>query len=125
MTVFRPKHRLIEANIDASNKADGQTKDRDDSQGSQGSQGICPTDGGDMVIPTGLPKNKITSQAESTSVLASAQLSEVFVLAVRRYDISIVYDNFYRVPRMFLRGYDPTGTPLSAARYLHLTFLVY
>lgn len=37
---------------------------------------------------------------------------QVFI-KTRRYDISICYDNFYRVPRVFLFGYSNDGSVLS------------
>ena len=36
----------------------------------------------------------------------------------RKYDISIVYDNFYRVPKVFLFGYDESGSALSHQQML-------
>jgi ubiquitin-like-conjugating enzyme ATG3 len=38
------------------------------------------------------------------------------VLTARRYDVSITYDNYYRTPRVFLFGYDESGSPLAAER---------
>lgn len=35
------------------------------------------------------------------------------VRKARRYDVSIVYDKYYRTPRVFLFGYDENGSPLS------------
>jgi ubiquitin-like-conjugating enzyme ATG3 len=32
---------------------------------------------------------------------------------LRLYEITIVYDNYYRTPRIFLRGYTPEGRPLG------------
>ena len=31
----------------------------------------------------------------------------------RHYDLTIVYDSYYRVPRLFLSGFDASGAPLS------------
>lgn len=38
------------------------------------------------------------------------------VVSARRYDVSITYDNYYRTPRVFLFGYDETGSPLPTDR---------
>ena len=35
------------------------------------------------------------------------------VMKVRRYDVSITYDNYYRTPRIWLFGYDENGSPLE------------
>lgn len=35
------------------------------------------------------------------------------ILKTNRYDITIVYDNYYRVPRMYIFGYDCNGGVLS------------
>jgi len=35
------------------------------------------------------------------------------VIRTRTYDVSVTYDYYYRVPRMWLTGYDESGTPLS------------
>lgn len=37
------------------------------------------------------------------------------ILKTRTYDISITYDKYYRVPRVWLRGYDENGTPLTSS----------
>ena len=36
------------------------------------------------------------------------------VVRLRRYDVSITYDNYYRTPRIWLYGYNENGSPLSA-----------
>ena len=40
------------------------------------------------------------------------------VLRTRSYDVSITYDNYYRTPRVYLKGYDEDGAPLSAEAML-------
>jgi ubiquitin-like-conjugating enzyme ATG3 len=35
------------------------------------------------------------------------------VIRTRTYDVSVTYDYYYRVPRMWLTGYDENGTPLT------------
>eukprot|EP00486_Rosalina_sp_Unknown_P013761 CAMPEP_0201591896 /NCGR_PEP_ID=MMETSP0190_2-20130828/189933_1 /ASSEMBLY_ACC=CAM_ASM_000263 /TAXON_ID=37353 /ORGANISM="Rosalina sp." /LENGTH=306 /DNA_ID=CAMNT_0048050413 /DNA_START=371 /DNA_END=1292 /DNA_ORIENTATION=+ len=36
------------------------------------------------------------------------------ILKTRTYDVSITYDKYYRVPRVWLRGYDENGNPLTS-----------
>eukprot|EP01039_Chlorochromonas_danica_P006618 gene6618-7311_t len=38
---------------------------------------------------------------------------EDHLLSARRYDVSITYDNYYRTPRIWLFGYDESGSVLS------------
>jgi len=38
------------------------------------------------------------------------------ILKTRTYDVSITYDKYYRVPRVWLRGYDENGNPLSSTQ---------
>ena len=38
------------------------------------------------------------------------------IVKCRTYDVSISYDKYYRVPRVWLRGYDENGTPLSSTQ---------
>ena len=35
------------------------------------------------------------------------------VIRTRTYDVSVTYDYYYRVPRMWLTGYDENGVPLE------------
>ena len=35
-------------------------------------------------------------------------------VACRRYDISITYDNYYRTPRVWLKGQNEFGTPMNS-----------
>lgn len=35
------------------------------------------------------------------------------LVLARRYDVSITYDNYWRTPRVFLFGYDETGSPMA------------
>ena len=48
-----------------------------------------------------------------TSVLPD--LGSVFIdrAPSRTYDLSIVFDNYYRTPRLFFAGFDASGAPLS------------
>lgn len=38
------------------------------------------------------------------------------ILKTRTYDVSITYDKYYRVPRVWLRGYDENGNPLTSTQ---------
>merc|ERR1712062_563250 len=38
------------------------------------------------------------------------------IVKCRTYDVSISYDKYYRVPRVWLRGYDENGNPLSSTQ---------
>lgn len=40
------------------------------------------------------------------------------VMKTSTYDISIIYDKYYQVPRMFLVGFDSSGIPLSCENML-------
>ncbi|KAJ5071611.1 ubiquitin-like-conjugating enzyme atg3 [Anaeramoeba ignava] len=42
-----------------------------------------------------------------------AELSQDLILQARTYDISIVYDQYYSTPRVFLSGYNENGKPLT------------
>jgi ubiquitin-like-conjugating enzyme ATG3 len=35
------------------------------------------------------------------------------IMQARRYDVSITYDNYWRTPRVFLFGYDESGSPMQ------------
>lgn len=37
----------------------------------------------------------------------------VATVKVRRYDVSITYDNYYRTPRVWMYGYNEDGSPLA------------
>jgi ubiquitin-like-conjugating enzyme ATG3 len=49
---------------------------------------------------------------------AGAPMSQSAVLRVRSYDISVTYDNYYRTPRVYLKGYDEDGVPLTPEQML-------
>jgi ubiquitin-like-conjugating enzyme ATG3 len=38
------------------------------------------------------------------------------IRSARRYDVSITYDKYYQTPRIWLFGYDETGSPLTPER---------
>ena len=47
------------------------------------------------------------------SAMIERQVSDN-IMATRTYDITLTYDNYYRVPHVFLFGYDESSQPLSA-----------
>jgi ubiquitin-like-conjugating enzyme ATG3 len=47
--------------------------------------------------------------AASTAAVSTGRLAE----KSRSYDVSITYDNYYKVPRICLSGYDEVGLPLT------------
>ena len=46
-------------------------------------------------------------------VFEGDEASSNSLILSRRYDISITYDNYYRVPRIWLFGFDESGSALS------------
>lgn len=49
---------------------------------------------------------------------ASEATGSANVLKVRTYDLSITYDNYYRCPRIYLKGFTEDGEPLSPEEML-------
>lgn len=37
---------------------------------------------------------------------------------VRLYDLTVTYDNYYRTPRVYIKGYDESGVPLAPEQML-------
>lgn len=58
------------------------------------------------------------SGAAGSASSSSSSASSPFILRTRQYDISLVYDNYYRTPRVYLRGYNEAGAPLSPEEML-------
>jgi len=55
-------------------------------------------------------------EIEDTTALPAAEASGVKggeIVRSRTYDLSITYDKYYKVPRLWLMGYDEDGKPLS------------
>ena len=48
------------------------------------------------------------------SITKVSEPIDTSILKTRTYDVSITYDKYYRVPRVWLRGYDENGNPLSS-----------
>ena len=53
---------------------------------------------------------------ENKSMFKVKEKAESKILKTRTYDVSITYDKYYRVPRVWLRGYDENGNPLSSSQ---------
>jgi ubiquitin-like-conjugating enzyme ATG3 len=53
---------------------------------------------------------------DSATILKPDVSSSVATVKVRRYDVSITYDNYYRTPRVWLHGYNEDGSPLEPER---------
>lgn len=74
-------------------------------------------DDGDNVVSaaatgTGSSAAQLKADAEEQK---EAQASDSRIVRTRTYDVSITYDKYYRVPRVWLRGYDENGSPLSSS----------
>ena len=54
-----------------------------------------------------------TKSAAPAPAAAAAAAATSSILRTRTYDLSITYDKYYQVPRMWLFGYDETGRPLA------------
>eukprot|EP01040_Poterioochromonas_malhamensis_P012476 gene12476-13649_t len=87
------------------------------------SNGACVVTGSDTAAPTAETSNKEDEYLdmedeslaldEATQKLSIAEGSASNVMKVRRYDVSITYDNYYRTPRIWLFGYDESGSALE------------
>lgn len=47
---------------------------------------------------------------------SAAESGPTGLLKARRYDVSITYDKYYQTPRIWLFGYDESGSPLTPER---------
>lgn len=50
---------------------------------------------------------------DAVETLQTPKANDDSTLTARRYDVSITYDNYWRTPRVFLFGYDETGSPMT------------
>lgn len=53
---------------------------------------------------------------DSVTIAKPVSASSETTVKVRRYDVSITYDNYYRTPRVWLYGYNEDGSPLAPER---------
>jgi len=63
----------------------------------------------------GARDNGQDAAAEEKKEVFSVREEKGRILKTRTYDVSITYDKYYRVPRVWLRGYDENGTPLTSS----------
>ena len=63
--------------------------------------------------------------APATAPLAAVPAGLGGVVKTRAYDVSISYDRFYQTPRLWLRGFDSAGAPLSSDAMLEDVFQDY
>jgi len=56
------------------------------------------------------------NENENGKMFKVREKAESKILKTRTYDVSITYDKYYRVPRVWLRGYDENGNPLSSSQ---------
>jgi ubiquitin-like-conjugating enzyme ATG3 len=54
----------------------------------------------------------------ASSAPAATTTTTTTTIATRTYDLSVTYDQYYRVPRMWLVGYDEAGAPLKPEQVL-------
>jgi ubiquitin-like-conjugating enzyme ATG3 len=72
--------------------------------------------------PPAVPSEEYLDMEDSSLGLDLATISKpdasssVSTVKVRRYDVSITYDNYYRTPRVWLNGYNEDGSPLEPER---------
>lgn len=57
-----------------------------------------------------LEDESLALDSDTLPVVTSASSG---VMRARRYDVSITYDKYYQVPRIWLFGYDEDGNPLT------------
>merc|ERR1712228_847045 len=55
-------------------------------------------------------------QKDNDSMFKVKEKADSKILKTRTYGVSITYDKYYRVPRVWLRGYDENGNPLSSTQ---------
>ena len=63
--------------------------------------------------PSAAPRRDMPAAAADADICASASGTTACSNVDRTYEISVCYDNFYKTPRIFLRGFlDTSGAPL-------------
>jgi len=62
-------------------------------------------------------ENQSTNDFENKNFISVKQEEEEDnIIKTRTYDISITFDKYYQVPRVWLRGYDENANPLTASQ---------
>lgn len=64
-------------------------------------------------VAGGAGQKATTTGASSAAVPGSSTSNNGNIVRARRYDVSVTYDNYYRTPRIWLFGFDESGSPLS------------
>jgi hypothetical protein len=85
----------------------GEEDDEYADMGSFVDRSLLVADAGAVPTP---PRSAPASAAGGAGVGAPAGAS---VVRVRTYDVTVAYDNFYRTPRVYIKGYDEEGAALS------------
>lgn len=69
----------------------------------------------ESIVPAALPPSADIDSFIDPSLIVHDAAATVSVAgsAVRSYDITIVYDNYYRTPRVYLRGHKDDGSLLT------------
>jgi len=105
----------VSAQIQSQTAAQTQSQtvpDDDDDDDFEHIPDIDDFDDGDNVVSASAVSGpaKEASAEEKVSESGGGQ-----IVRTRTYDVSITYDKYYRVPRVWLRGYDENGSPLSSS----------
>ena len=58
--------------------------------------------------------NQDKDKEEEKTMFKVSEKGDNEIIKTRTYDVSITYDKYYRVPRVWLRGYDENGNPLTS-----------
>jgi ubiquitin-like-conjugating enzyme ATG3 len=85
--------------------------DDDDIKSKNKIKNITDTEIQDIEDIENIPENKKEEIDEDFLVIEDNQDSNI--INTRIYDVTVTYDFYYRVPRMWLKGYDENGIPLS------------
>lgn len=84
---------------------------RDSDDEDEGGFGLEETDGAAIVI-AGQRVGPQGTENKDAAVMRVTEPEEK-VVATRTYDLTVVYDNYYRTPRVYLLGYDEKGNLLT------------
>lgn len=90
--------------------------------------GAAATENEPVAKPPAVPSEEYLDMEDSSLGLDSATISKpdasssVSTVKVRRYDVSITYDNYYRTPRVWLNGYNEDGSPLEPERIFEVFY---
>lgn len=91
-------------------------EDSEDENADDGGLGIVEDDDAATLTIAGRvigPRGASKANGEAKDGIVRVEEPEEKFVKTRTYDISIVYDRYYRTPRLYLLGYDENGQPLS------------